>query len=158
MNESMKWILFFVLLAVALVAINKLFKTGSAVTDTVADTATSFGLGQSDDAKAIKTMKAFKPSYYKTLKGNVMLTTKATALKMAKDIYDAVTLGGLYSDDGKIIGVFKNLKTKSQVSWLANVFFEKYGTDMLTYFYSPMTDSNLKTLYNIVNDLPTQSV
>lgn len=156
MNEAMKWTLFFVVVFVALIAINKLFKGVGAVTDTVTDTAPKFGIGQSNEAKDILTMKAFKPSYYKTLKGNVFLLTKASALKMAKDIHDAVTLGGLYSDDSAILGVIKNLKTKSQVSFLSDVFFEKYGKDMLTYFYSPMTDANLKTLYKIVDSMPTQ--
>jgi hypothetical protein len=166
MNDTMKWILFFVLLFVAIVAINKLFKAGSAVgdvvggvTDAIGDTAHAYGLGQSDDTKKLKTLNAFKPSFYKSLTGaQVLLMTRSGAEKMAKIIYDAVTLGGLYCDDNAILGVFKSLRTQSQVSFLADVFFAKYGKDMLTYFYSPMTDSHLKTLYAIVSDMPVKSI
>jgi len=54
--------------------------------------------------------------------------------------------------------VFEQLKTKSQVSWLAKKFFEKYDISLLEYLRTYFNDSEMAKVAAIINKLPDYKV
>ncbi len=155
MNEKMKWIAFAIISGAVIIAIHKLMKTGGAVADEAGDALHKFGIGTDEKAKAIKNIDSLKPSFYKSLKGDVHLMKAAKAKELAKTIYDARTMG-IYTDDETIIGAFKQLINKAQISFLADTFYNMYKVDLITYFYTPMQNSALVALYDYITKLPKQ--
>ena len=100
----------------------------------------------------------FKPPYYKRTGG--LLITRATAESYAKQIHDAF---GLFQDDfNSIMAVFSKIKTKAGISFLADVFQQKYKQDLLTFLtngggilpWDGLSDSQFKTLLDFTNRLP----
>lgn len=93
----------------------------------------------------------FDPDFYKKQAGSVILTV-SSAQKLAQYIYDAK---GFFNDDeAKVYGVFQLLKTRSQVSFLAAVFFSMYKKSLLGYLLSFMNDSEMAAVAKITNKLP----
>lgn len=97
------------------------------------------------------------PSYYKNGKPGTKLITRAIAEKLAKEVYDSV--GYVYDDSTKAAGAIKQLQYKSQVSFMADIFQQKYGKDMKAFMDSGFdTEDQKKTLvevYNYVKKLPS---
>lgn len=100
----------------------------------------------------------WKPAYWKKVGGTVL--TRSTADYYAKKIYDALNW---YADDtAKVNGVFAELTTKSQVSFLADVFNQKYNADLLSYLqegsdtfpWNGLSDDELLKITNLVDRLP----
>jgi hypothetical protein len=108
---------------------------------------------QSDvDANAILTGNAFDPKFWKKGGAGTLILTDASAKFLAQSVYDSK---GFFNDDeDKLYGVFKSLKTKSQVSYLADVFQHIYKRDMITYINSFMNNNELSVLKKIVDGLP----
>ena len=110
----------------------------------------------------IETMEAeknpFSPRYYKQFK-KALLLKSASVDAMAKKVYDA--LGNFTGDDeDTIYGVFRSLKAKTQVSQLAEVFYNKYGKDLFgflrnagKYYYGGLNDSEMNIVLSIVDKL-----
>lgn len=106
-------------------------------------------------------LNPFSPIFYQKCPVGCSLIKRAIAEKYAKIIYDAM---GVFSDDeASIYGVFRALKTQSQVSFLCDVFQQKYKTDLLSYLkngYSQWNSASglnadeLNTVIQIVNKLP----
>lgn len=99
----------------------------------------------------------WKPSYYKRYGG--LLITRAVAENYAKRIHDAF---GIFQDDfNAIMGVFSQLKAKTQISFLADVFQQRYGEDLLTFLtngggilpWDGLSDKQLETLIAFTNKL-----
>jgi hypothetical protein len=102
----------------------------------------------------------WKPQYYKRTGGKIM--TRATAEQYAKKIYDALTW---YNDDiNTIVGVFSQIKTKAGVSFLSDVFFQKYNYDLLNYLYfgagrlwiDGLNDENINRIISYTDKLPAK--
>ena len=100
----------------------------------------------------------WKPNYWN--KPGALLITNAVADKMATDIHKAFTV---FQDDyNSIFAVFSQLKTKSQVSYLAYRFQQKYGEDLLTFLtngggilpWDGLSDAQLLQITTLVNKLP----
>jgi hypothetical protein len=104
---------------------------------------------------------AFSPTFYKTGGSGTLLLTMAVKQNLAKRIYDAL---GVFSDDeSAIFSVFRQLKSQSQVSYLAEYFGQKYKSDLLDYLkrgyssFNPasgLSAEELQIVLNIVNNLP----
>jgi hypothetical protein len=123
------------------------------------------GVTKSEADKAIEsaessTDSAFAPNYWRKQKGKVNLITQASLQPKIKAIYDSITYLG--SDFNKILSVFKSLKYKTQVSFLAENFAKKYNTDLFGYLkngksnrlvHNALRDEQLTTLINLVNGL-----
>lgn len=93
---------------------------------------------------------AFNPQWYRNVSGAVLIT-RAKAEELAEIIYDAM---GLFNDDeDAIYAVFRQLKAKTQVSWLADVFFQQYNADLYQYLRGRMSDSEMDVVHGIVNNL-----
>jgi hypothetical protein len=101
----------------------------------------------------------FSPLYWKTISGAKLITRNATNA-LAKRIFDSM---GFFSDDEPgVFSVFTQLKTKTQVSWLADIFQQNYKMDLLDFLkrgkgqlpQAGLSDTELQQLLNIVNTLP----
>lgn len=93
---------------------------------------------------------AFNPNWYKSVPGAV-LVTRATAENLAAIIYDAM---GFFNDnEDAVYAVFRQLKAKTQVSWIADVFFQKYNADLYQFLRGRMSDSEMDIIHGIVNNL-----
>ena len=115
--------------------------------------------------KAATTLESpFSPRYWKSFKKPFILTN-AAAESFVKKLYDSVS-GSLFGDDlNTIYGVFRQLKYKTQVSYLAQYFFNKYKVDLvetlkngtkysnLINFRAGLNDEEMQTIYDIVKNL-----
>lgn len=107
---------------------------------------------------AITEQSAYNPAYYKQ-RGNVTIT-RAYAESAAQQIKNAFHI--LYDDFNTIIGVFKTLKNKSDVSYLSDVFLNNYGYDLYGYISDPngifpwdgLSTDHLTQINDLVNKLP----
>lgn len=108
-----------------------------------------------DNAAAQGVNSPWSPKFYKTVH-NGKLFTVASADGLAKTIYDSV--GHIYDEPNKGAGAIKQCYTKTQVSFLADRFQQKYGNDLLSWLqYHYDTGEQKKVLNNIltyVNNLP----
>lgn len=134
----------------------------------------SLGLTKSDESKArdqqIKdAQKAantagspWSASFYQGVQGALVLTS-SFADSLAYQIYDSVNTWS--SNDGpEVVGAIKQCKTKSQVSFLCERFYQKYNQDMYEYitknytgnhiFNNPYNDSVISSINTYVNSLP----
>ena len=100
----------------------------------------------------------WKPLFWK--RQPALILTRATADSFSKTIYDALNW---YADDtAKVMAVFSSLKTQSQVSYLAEIFLQKYNLDLLTYLYegsdtvpwNGLSDDELLKITTLVDRLP----
>lgn len=93
----------------------------------------------------------FNPAYYKQAGSGALLVTKAVALQLAKELYDA---HGFFNDDEEqVYGALRQLKAKTQLSWVADVFYQQYKQDLYTYLRSFLDDSEMKIVNGIATNL-----
>lgn len=96
------------------------------------------------------TNSPFNPNWYKSVPGAVLIT-RASAESLSAIIYDA--FGLLNDKEDAVYAVFRQLKAKTQVSWLADVFFQKFNADLYQYLRGRMSDSEMDIVHGIVNNL-----
>ena len=102
----------------------------------------------------------FSPLFWKASPSGTYLLTVAVATDLADRIYNA--MGYFYDDEAAVVSVFRQLKTKSQVSWLADIFQKKYKTDLFDFlkkgkgvmYQSGLNNAELNQIITIVNKLP----
>ena len=71
---------------------------------------------------------------------------------LVEQLWDAT---GYFNDDEEAIyGVFRSLKTKSQVAFLAKRFFELKGQDLYNYLSNYLNDSELLNVKGIIDSKP----
>lgn len=114
--------------------------------------------GASDEAddKALQQAGAegyFSPNYWKKMTPCTILTSAAAA-SLAKTIYQAK---GVFNDDEQaVIGAFRQIRYKTQVSYLAQVFYQTYQQDLYAYVRNFSFDhAELKTIVSFLNTLPS---
>lgn len=102
----------------------------------------------------------FKPAYYKRVGGRLVVRYRAEQL--AAQIHNAF---GIFQDDfNAIMAAFSQLPSKSAVSFLADVFQQRYKEDLLTFLtngggllpWDGLSDNQLKTLIAFTNKLPNR--
>ena len=107
-------------------------------------------------------LSAFSPLFFQTEKAKnakASIFTQATANRLTSQLKNSV---GTFNDDEQMfVSVFKNCKTKSQVSFLAYVFKNKYSKDMFQFINDYFNDEwgttankEYKTVLNYVAKLP----
>lgn len=102
----------------------------------------------------------WKPEYWKSAPAGTLLLRRATAEEYAKKIHDSFTL--TQDDFNQIQSVFSRMVTKSQVSFLSDVFSQVYGEDLLSFLgdgggilpWDGLSDTNLAKITDLVNRLP----
>lgn len=113
------------------------------------------------DAAALTTLTAFNRNFAKDYikqKGTpgrqyktVLLTTPkaellAQQLKKAKGIFN--------DDESAVYSVFRIVKTQTQISQVAKVFFDLTGRELVSFLESFMNEKELAKIYELVNGLP----
>lgn len=93
----------------------------------------------------------FSPSYWKTIE-KPLLTTKALAEKLADQIDNAI--GNFYDDENEVYGALRQLKSKTQLSWLADIFFQRHGMDLFQLLNRNLGDEEMDVVMGIANELP----
>ena len=105
----------------------------------------------------------WKPAFYKNKTGALLLTPME-ADQYATSIYDALNW---YADNTAAVNaVFNAIRTKTQVSYLAEAFWKKYNEDLLTYLqegsdtfpWNGLSDDELNRITNLVDRLPQSKV
>jgi hypothetical protein len=102
----------------------------------------------------------FSPLFWKKGGNGTQLLTVSYASSLAKRIYDA--MGYFTDDEAAVISVFRLLKTKSQVSWLSDIFQKQYKTDLFNFLrkgkgllpQAGLNDNELSEIITIVQKLP----
>ena len=103
----------------------------------------------------------WKPSYWQQFSTFTYQLTAQQAQSYAETIHDAF---GLFQDDfNSVLSVFSNMRTKANVSYLSDVFNQKYDEDLLSFLtnggglmpWDGLSDAHLKQITDLVNNLPT---
>lgn len=82
-----------------------------------------------------------------------LILTQAWADGLAAQIWNSA--GWFNDDEEKIFGAFRQLDYRTQVSFLAARFFERYGKDLYTWLRdSVLNQAELNTVLQITNKLP----
>lgn len=98
----------------------------------------------------------FNPNFYKGRNVNATIITTASANSIAKRIYDSV--GYLYDSPGKASAAFHLLKTQAQISFVSEIFNNRYNLDLLTWLNDKFDVNGqreyLRNIIEYVNSLP----
>lgn len=110
------------------------------------------------DATSQSAGNFWSPTFYQQAPSGSLLLTMAAAEEYSRQIYNAV--GPFNDDEEAVIGVFKKLKTQSQVSFLADVFSTKYQSDLLSFIrggnwpQDRLSDADVNTINKYILSLP----
>jgi|694.fasta_scaffold12328_9 hypothetical protein len=105
-----------------------------------------------DAMKELSSSDYFDPDYWRKGGAGTLLIKNDTANLLAERLYNAK---GIFNDnESAVYGVFQLLKTRSQVSYLAMIFYQKYNKSMLTYLLEFLNDQEMLTVAKITNKLP----
>lgn len=116
----------------------------------------SFGKDSAEDKanaaqlQQLNNSNVFSPNYYKGKSGAPLITV-AKAFELGKIIYDAK--GYFNDDEAAVYGVFQQLSYKTQVSFFAEKFFDKYKVSLLGYLQSFLNETEMANVAAIVNKL-----
>lgn len=110
--------------------------TTKKVSDSVGGVLDTLGIGSSSGQDVYKKLSSeqngyWNPAFKKYAPSGHKLLTYAAKEQFAKTIKDS--WGFVAKDFDATMGVFKQMSTKTQVSDLADYFFQKYNKDLLTY-------------------------
>lgn len=101
----------------------------------------------------------WNPAYYKNFSSYTWTIDRAGAETLTEQLKDAF---GLFDDcEECAIAVFKQLKTRSQVSYLADVFYQMTGQDLLTFIRGGvwpndrLSDAQVNEINIFLSHLPT---
>ena len=87
----------------------------------------------------------------KAPKDTIILSSEK-GYQYANDIYNSY--GWINDDEEKLYGVFRNLKTKSQISSLCYWFNKKYNKDLYSFISSFLSSGELVKLNDIISKKP----
>jgi hypothetical protein len=90
--------------------------------------------------------------FLSTLPAGAKLLTQSGAAAYVEDLWDAT---GIFNDDEeKIYGVFRAMKTQSQISALAKRFNQLKGKDLYGYLKDYLNEAELLTVKKIIDQKP----
>lgn len=85
-------------------------------------------------------------------KGGALILTVSAAQAYAELLKKSK---GLFNDDeSAVYGVFQNMKTQSQVSFLADTFQSMYGVSLAAYLLSFLDEDEMQKVLAIIKRLP----
>ena len=105
---------------------------------------------EQDKVNAGSQTSAFSPNLYKDKPG-VLLLTSASANALADQIYNAI--GNFYDDENAIYAALRQLKSKEQLSQLADVFVKRHAANLFTYLRRNLSDSEMDVINSITANL-----
>jgi hypothetical protein len=91
--------------------------------------------------------------FLSTVPAGALLLTQAGAEAYVDDLWDAT--GYFNDDEDKIYGVFRAMKTKSQVAALAKRFNQLKSKDLYSYLDEYLNDEELLKVKAIIDQKPT---
>jgi len=91
--------------------------------------------------------------FLSTVPAGALLLTQAGASAYVDDLWDAT--GYFNDDEDKIFGVFRAMKTKSQVAALAKRFNQLKSKDLYSYLDEYLNDEELLKVKAIIDQKPT---
>jgi hypothetical protein len=104
---------------------------------------------------------AFKPTFYKRYTVYTYAITTSQAKAFAYTIHNAF---GVFQDDyNAVLSVFNQMRTKCNVSYLAEIFTQEYGEDLLNFLtdgggilpWDGLSRQHLDEIIDMVNNLPS---
>lgn len=101
---------------------------------------------------------AWNPAFWKKSQNYSYAISQAQAESYAKQVYDA--FGAVNDNEEQAIDVFHRLRTKANVSFLADVFAQMYQQDLLTFLRGGMwpqdrlSDSDVAGINDYISKLP----
>ena len=110
------------------------------------------------DAAATSPTSFWNPNYWKQAQSYSYAMTTEQANAYADQINDA--FGAFNDNEAAVIGIFRSLQTKANVSFLAYCFQNKYGQDLLTFLrggiwpQDRLSDADVSQINSYVNHLP----
>jgi hypothetical protein len=152
---------------IGLVAIVLVFFIFKGIRDAFKNLFGTFGIGSTttDDAreseieKVEKKANEFSPLYWKKApQGKTsQLLTMASTNAIISNIEKGI--GYVWDTPERILGSFRQLKYKTQVSWLADNWQKKHGTDLQAYLSDKLDTDKQREVYleilSITKNLPT---
>lgn len=111
---------------------------------------------KSETENASASQDYWRPGYFQQGQGKytVALLTQSRTDALIKKLWDAK--GAFNDDEEAIYAVFRELKAKTQVSWLAYNFNRQKSKDLYTWLRdSVLNKEELNTVLTITNKLPT---
>lgn len=100
------------------------------------------------------TESPFSPTYYKRVK-NAVIFTRATGERIADQLYDAI--GSIWGDDeNAIYSALRQLKTKSQLSYVSELVTLRHKADLYTLLRRNLSDSEMDIVNGIANNLESK--
>jgi hypothetical protein len=97
-----------------------------------------------------------KPNFYKQPAPagySIILFTQSFADKLTKDLKDST---GVINDCEECMqGILKQIKYKTQYSFLADNFFKKYGQDLTAFLKDYFNEKELYPAWKHLNEIPT---
>ena len=124
----------------------------------------ALGITKKEETKIVEAelenpLSPWQPNFYKGKSGAPLLTM-GVAEQYARTIYDSF---GLFDDcEECAIGVFKQLRYQTQLSFLSEVFFKLYQQDLLTFLrgglwpQDRLSDADVSALNSYLNNLPVK--
>jgi len=120
------------------------------------------GLGKDPAAADLSDPNSpWKPNYWRQFTTFTYSVSLAEADQYAETIHNAFTV---FNDDfNAIMGVFSNLRTKANVSYLSDIFFRKYNEDLLSFLgdgggllpWDGLSSAHKSELISYVSKLPS---
>lgn len=152
---------------IALIGLVLAFVVIKSLRDSVKNLFATFGLGTSIEEdktetqieKTEKKANEFSPLYWQKAPTNktAALLKMETTNNYIKTIKKSI--GYLYDNPEEILGVFRQLKYKSQVSWLADNWQKKEGSDLQAWLSDKLDTAKQRDSYleilSITKNLPT---
>lgn len=111
------------------------------------------------DAASNDPTSFWNPNYYKQFTTFTYSITRAEAEQLVRQIEDS--FGPVNDCEECAIAVFHTLKTKAQVSYLSDIFYQQTSNDLLTYLRGGswpedrLSDTDVAGLQSFINNLPT---
>jgi len=102
-------------------------------------------------ATTVYASEYFKPGFYK-----IVDRAKVFNIDTAETLVKRLRKGmkGLGTKESEIFGVFSQVRFKTQVSQLADIFYMKYKRDLATDLVKELTRKELHSLYSMLDQLP----
>lgn len=111
------------------------------------------------DNASINPNSFWNPTYWQNFSSYSYAISTATAQAYADKIYNA--FGAFNDDEEAVIGVFTSLRTKANASFLAYVFQQRYGMNLLAFLrggwwpQDRLSDADVAQINDYVNRLPS---
>jgi len=109
------------------------------------------------DQQATDPGSFWNPNFYKQISSPILLT-RASGEALARSLYDCF---GMFNDDEEQAkGIIKSLSFQTQLSYLADVFYQLYQQDLLSFLrggnwpQDRLSDADVNELTKFVQKLP----